>query len=228
MAKDKYLMSEEDLASISDKYAKVTDTDPEAWSKYIRLLESEGKFTPENFEILEELSGGKAREFATGLSMAITNAERKAKEEYYQSGESLDGEATEETTEAVVHCGFPTDGNEAIKAKLADDGLLSWIVDEDDDVMHKGVKGSKWGYNKGAPNGKRQKGQSKNTGTTKRVRKITRGTTTLYTDKPGTRGAKPAVAGGNGVADFLKWYKTTDSYKKHFGSQKKKKKKGKK
>ena len=94
--------------------------------------------------------------------------------------------------------------------------------------MHKGVKGSKWGYNKDVPNGKRQKGQSKNTGTTKRVRKITRGTTTLYTDKPGTRGAKPAVAGGNGVADFLKWYKTTDSYKKHFGSQKKKKKKGKK
>lgn len=208
-------MSEEDLAIISDKYAKVTDTDPEAWSKYIRLLESEGKFTPENFEILEELSGGKAREFATGLSMAITNAERKAKEEYYQSGESLESEATEETTEAVAHCGFPTDGNEAIKAKLADDGLLSWIVDEEDDVMHKGVKGSKWGYTKGAPNGKRQKGQSKNTGTSKK-------SSSSSTTTPSTKRA--VASSGKEVSDFLAWYKKTDSYKKHFGNQKKKKK----
>lgn len=135
MAKEKkFNMSDDDLTEISMRYAKYTDTDPEAWSKYIRLLESDGKFTPENFEILETLSGGKGQEFASSLSVEITNAQRKAKEEYYSNGESLSktdsAESEPQNDVAVVHCGFPEDGNEAIKAKMFEDGLLSWNVDE--------------------------------------------------------------------------------------------------
>lgn len=134
MAKEKFNMSEADLLEISMKYAKYTNTDPEAWSKYIRRLEDDGKFTEDNFTILEELSGGKGQEYASCLSVEITNAQRKAKEEYYSNGESLSktdsAESEPQDDVAVVHCGFPEDGNEAIKAKMFEDGLLSWNVDE--------------------------------------------------------------------------------------------------
>lgn len=133
MAKDKktFFMSDDDLNRISMKYAKVTKTDPKDWSTYIRQLEKDGKFTQENFEGLEKLSGGRGQEFASGLSLAITNAERVAKQDYYTKGEeSKTDSAEEEPIVEVEHSCFPDSDNEAIKAKMYDDGLLSWILDD--------------------------------------------------------------------------------------------------
>lgn len=127
MAKKKFNMAEIDLTRISMKYAKYTGKTPEEWSKYIRSLEAAGKFTPELYQTLEELSGGRAQEYASGLSMEITNAERKAKQAHY-SGESKTDSA--EKPKAIVHCGFPEEGNEAVKAQLYADGLLSWRVED--------------------------------------------------------------------------------------------------
>lgn len=136
MAKKTYNMSEEDLNRISETYAKVSGTPKEQWAKYIRELEKDGKFTPENFETLEKLSGGKGQTFASGLSTAITNAQRTAKEAYYANGgeESKTDSAEESKPEpmSVTHSVFPDSDNELIKAKMYDDGLLSWIIDEED------------------------------------------------------------------------------------------------
>lgn len=127
MAK-KFLMADEDLLRISFKYAKYTNKDTDVWKAYIRKLENNGKFDPDTYHELEELTGGQAQQFASGLSIEITNAEKKAKEAAY-SGKGSKTNSAEAHNIAVCHSGFPEDGNEAIKSKMYADGLLSWRLD---------------------------------------------------------------------------------------------------